>query len=204
MRQSSGESFPWRGTLGRCQGPTARSGSMGSGLARWRWQVRSAPPSRACRRSPGAGGCRGCRAANGSRDPSQGPGPAGGRRRGPVGLAGLRGPGAWGEPAPIIWRSPAHAKPFMWPAAYDPLLPVRLKRAGGLLAGGRGAPRGWDLEELLAGLSPERCPPNPPGQAIDPGAGTGTPARRLCRPVSQLRERIAPGDPFQANLSACC
>ena len=109
--------------------------------------------------------------------------------------------GAWVEPGGV-W------KPSAWPslraARYDPLLRFDLAHRRLHLEGDDPARLNvW--AELVAALSPHQVPPDPPGQPIDPVLWHWhTSASAFADQVEELRERIASGDLFQANLTACC
>ena len=144
--------------------------------------------------------CRGLPGSDGSRDPFEALAQLVGAGGTWLGWLAYEA-GAWVEPADH-WRSPA--MPTLVAGRYDPLLQFDLSGRRLWLEGEEPLRLGiW--EGLVAGLSPEQVPADPPGQPIDPGRWhwhTGEAV--FAAQVSQLRERIAAGDLFQANLSACC
>ena len=110
---------------------------------------------------------------------------------------------AWVEPSEP-WRRPAMAT--LWAARHDPLIHFDRARHLCWLEGtdpDRLAALARRLEGLWQGSEPE--PPEPSMAGIAPEAWHWhTPVDRFATQVEELLERIAAGDLFQANLTACC
>ena len=108
------------------------------------------------------------------------------------------GAGAWVEPG-AHWRQSDMA--VLWAARHDPVLRLDQQEQRLWLEGSDSAL----FNELAAviGALPHQAPPEP--AAIPMGAWHWhTSAARFADQVGQVRELIARGDLFQANLSACC
>ena len=108
--------------------------------------------------------------------------------------------GAWVEPGPH-WQASDMAS--LWAARHDPLLHFdrQLRRCW---LEGEDPARLEAMRRLLAELAPttpERCDLQP--IALE-AWHWHTPAEQFAQQVSQLQRRIASGDLFQANLTACC
>jgi len=145
--------------------------------------------------------CRGLPGSPGARDPFLALDDL--QRRGGAWLGWLAyEAGAWVEETSGPWHPPE--LPTLWAARYNPLLRFDLPRRRLWLEGDDPAPLSvW--ADLVAGLDPQQVLPDPPGQPIDPALWHWhTSAAAFAAQVEQLLERIAAGDLFQANLSACC
>lgn len=108
------------------------------------------------------------------------------------------GAGAWVEPG-AHWRQSDMA--VLWAARHDPVLRLDQQEQRLWLEGSDSAL----FNELAAVIEalPHQAPPEP--AAIPMGAWHWhTSAARFADQVDQVRELIARGDLFQANLSACC
>ena len=108
------------------------------------------------------------------------------------------GAGAWVEPG-AHWRQSDMA--VLWAARHDPVLRLDQQEQRLWLEGSDSAL----FKELAAVIEalPHQAPPEP--AAIPMGAWHWhTSAARFADQVGQVRELIARGDLFQANLSACC
>ena len=108
------------------------------------------------------------------------------------------GAGAWVEPG-AHWRQSDMA--VLWAARHDPVLRLDQQEQRLWLEGSDSAL----FNELAAVIEalPHQAPPEP--AAIPMGAWHWhTSAARFADQVGQVRELIARGDLFQANLSACC
>ena len=108
------------------------------------------------------------------------------------------GAGAWVEPG-AHWRQSDMA--VLWAARHDPVLRLDQQEHRLWLEGSDSAL----FNELAAVIEalPHQAPPEP--AAIPMGAWHWhTSAARFADQVGQVRELIARGDLFQANLSACC
>ena len=108
------------------------------------------------------------------------------------------GAGAWVEPG-AHWRQSDMA--VLWAARHDPVLRLDQQEQRLWLEGSDSAL----FRELAAVIEalPHQAPPEP--AAIPMGAWHWhTSAARFADQVGQVRELIARGDLFQANLSACC
>ena len=117
---------------------------------------------------------------------------------------------AWVEPAEH-WRRDGMAS--LWIARHDPLLRFDLERRQLWL-------EGWDQRRLQAMAHWLRTLPPPDAAATGPAPGLQplepleplnpqqwrwhTSPEQFAAGVEQLQERIAAGDLFQANLTACC
>jgi para-aminobenzoate synthetase component 1 len=114
---------------------------------------------------------------------------------------------AWVEPADH-WRPSDMAT--LWAARHDPLLHFDLGERCCWLAGEapeRLAAMATLLESLLPAAGPADLSASPLGsQPAIPLTSWHwhTPPERYAHQVDRLRERIAAGDLFQANLTACC
>ncbi|MCP9771978.1 anthranilate synthase component I family protein [Synechococcus sp. Tobar12-5m-g] len=144
--------------------------------------------------------CRGLPGSPGARDPFLALDDL--QRRGGAWLGWLAyEAGAWVEPGGR-WHHPE--LPTLWAARYDPLLRFDLTYRR-LWLGGDDPARLSAWADLVADLSPQQAPPEPPGQPIDPALWHWhTSGATFAAQVEQLLERIAAGDLFQANLTACC
>ncbi|MEY4298091.1 MAG: hypothetical protein RLZZ423_1270 [Cyanobacteriota bacterium] len=177
--------------LARQWGPDGLLWLDGDGSALGRWAVLAVdPPESIC--------CRGLPGDPGSRDPF-------------AALAKL-GPGhwcgwlsyeaaAWVEPA-RHWRRDAMAS--LWIARHDPLLRFDLRERR-LWLEGHDPQRLQTMADWVAAFARATPGPADPPPAPIPAASwqwQTTPAAFAAR-VEQLRERIASGDLFQANLTAC-
>ena len=108
------------------------------------------------------------------------------------------GAGAWVEPGDH-WRQSDMA--VLWAARHDPVLLLDQQEQRLWREGSDGAL----FNELAAVIEalPSQAPPEPAGIAV--GAWHWhTSAAHFADQVGQVRELIARGDLFQANLSACC
>ena len=120
------------------------------------------------------------------------------------------GAAAWSEPA-AHWQASDMAS--LWCARFDPLLHFERRRRHCWLEG-RDPRRLEAMARLVESLAPSSGGVLPSGGALpaDPAWGGLPPERwhwhtsaeRYARQVERLREWIAAGDLFQANLSACC
>ena len=112
--------------------------------------------------------------------------------------------GAWVEPAPH-WRASDMA--VLWAGRYDPLLHFDRQERRLWLEGddpGRLEAMAARLESLRSG-DPRPLEAWPEGEGLAPEAWHWhTPPQRYGAQVRALRRRIAEGDLFQANLTACC
>jgi len=108
------------------------------------------------------------------------------------------GAGAWVEPG-AHWRQSDMA--VLWAARHDPVLRLDQQEQRLWLEGSDSALFG-ELAAVIEAL-PHQVPPE--AAAIPVGAWHWhTSAARFAEQVGQVRELIARGDLFQANLSACC
>ncbi|WP_186697726.1 anthranilate synthase component I family protein [Cyanobium sp. NS01] len=115
--------------------------------------------------------------------------------------------GAWVEPADH-WRSPDMA--VLWAGRYDPLLRWDLQQHR-LWLEGSDRRRLAALEALILALPPQRAGADENAEDGDRQAPRLDPHRwhwhtapeSFASQVAELRERIAQGDLFQANLTAC-
>ena len=112
--------------------------------------------------------------------------------------------GAWVEPAPH-WRASDMA--MLWAGRYDPLLRFDRERRE-LWLEGQDPLRLAAMAARLAAL-PEGTAAAGDGWPEGPGVAAEswhwhTPPQRFADQVGLLQERIAAGDLFQANLTACC
>ena len=110
--------------------------------------------------------------------------------------------GAWVEPA-NHWQTPAMAT--LWAAQHDPVLAIDREAAELWL-------EGTDREAMAAMAAVIRAIPDTPGEAealtTQPGLPLDqwhwhTDPRAFAQQVQEIRELIASGDLFQANLTAC-
>ncbi|MCS5700867.1 anthranilate synthase component I family protein [Cyanobium sp. FGCU-52] len=112
--------------------------------------------------------------------------------------------GAWVEPA-AHWRASDMA--VLWAGRYDPLLHFDRQERRFWLEGndpGRLEAMAARLESLRSG-DPRPQEAWPEGEGLAPEAWHWhTPPQRYGALVRSLRRRIAEGDLFQANLTACC
>ena len=116
--------------------------------------------------------------------------------------------GAWVEPSRHWQRSDMAS---LWAARYDPLLHFDRREARCWLEGED--PTAMDalaqlLEQLLPAAGPVDATVDAPAPAISaiplPHWQWHTTPQAYARQVAQLQARIAGGDLFQANLTACC
>jgi para-aminobenzoate synthetase component 1 len=108
------------------------------------------------------------------------------------------GAAAWSEPAPH-WQASDMAT--LWCARFDPLLHFDRRQRLCWLEGHD--PRRLEaMAQLVSKLRPAADPPWH-GLPLE-GWHWHTPADRYAEQVERLRQWIAAGDLFQANLSACC
>jgi len=183
---------------GRCQGLTARFGSMARALARMANAVRSRS-NRSCwvadprelvvcsRPLPAAT----------FQDPFEFPGPLVFRKAGPVGLAGLRGRRLVSPP--YHWRSPRHNLGALSATNLPCCSSILSARA---LAVGEGPLRLGICEELVSGQPPEQCPADPLVTESIPAAGTWHTRAVLCPQVTTARKESSAAKFSPANLSA--
>ncbi len=112
--------------------------------------------------------------------------------------------GAWVEPA-AHWRAPDTAT--LWAARYDPLLRFDLLERRLWLEGedpGRLNAMETLIESCPAASDAEQAGALPPSQGLPPGRWHWhTSPEAFASQVAALQERIAAGDLFQANLTAC-
>ena len=108
------------------------------------------------------------------------------------------GAGAWVEPG-AHWRQSDMA--VLWAARHDPVLQLDHQEQRLWLEGSDSAL----FNELVAVIEalPHQAPPEPAGIPMA-AWHWHTSAARFADQVGQVRELIARGDLFQANLSACC
>ena len=108
------------------------------------------------------------------------------------------GAGAWVEPG-HHWRQSDMA--VLWAARHDPVLQLDHQEQRLWLEGSDSAL----FNELVAVIEalPHQAPPEPAGIPMA-AWHWHTSAARFADQVGQVRELIARGDLFQANLSACC
>ena len=146
--------------------------------------------------------CRGLPASPGAEDPFRALERMAARGGPWLGWLGYEA-GAWVEPGEH-WQASDMAS--LWAAHHDPLLHFdRLERRCWLE--GQDPARLEAMRRLLAELAPTAAGVQDPG-SLEPIALEAwhwhTPADRFAQQVSQLQQRIACGDLFQANLTACC
>jgi para-aminobenzoate synthetase component 1 len=115
--------------------------------------------------------------------------------------------GAWVEPGPH-WHRPDTA--CLWAARYDPLVHFR-RSSRQLWLEGHDPMRLRQLAALIERLRPPDRGSNTPSRRSDPTLSLAThnwhwhtPPAQFAEQVAQLQRRIAAGDLFQANLTACC
>ncbi len=110
--------------------------------------------------------------------------------------------GAWVEPAGH-WRSPEMA--VLWAGRYDPVLHMEYG-ARRMWLEGRDPQRLADLAALIEAVVPAVQPPPSPGNGALPTDGWHwhTSREEFAARVRIIREWIAGGDLFQANLTSCC
>ena len=118
--------------------------------------------------------------------------------------------GAWLE-RHLPWRRPD--QPLLWAGLHDPLLCFDLRNQQVFAVSHGFTGEGWERcpslathrQATLAHLWAMPLPPNPEGSEALRGHWTWhTSGADFARQVAQLKERIAAGDIFQANLSCCC
>ncbi|MFM7360647.1 MAG: anthranilate synthase component I family protein [Cyanobium sp.] len=115
------------------------------------------------------------------------------------------GAAAWSEPAPH-WQASDMAS--LWCARFDPLLHFDRHRRLCWLEG-HDPQRLEAMAQLVAALQPPAGRADSRAEPVWEGLPLErwhwhTPADRYATQVEQLRQWIAAGDLFQANLSACC
>jgi len=197
------QALPWRDPCLLVEGLAERLGRQGlvwldgDGTALGRWGSLGLAPLelRVCHGLPGEAG---------STDPFA---VLEGMRRDGGSWAGwlAYGAGAWVEPG-SHWRS--SSMPTLWAARHDPVLRFDYQNRHVWLEGSDQA-RLSGMAAVIEALPPQ-APPLPVSAVFDglpiPIASWHwhTTAEAFAAQVEQLLERIAAGDLFQANLTACC